>query len=237
MEDDDIGEDEFKANTKAKIEEIRDNMVTAIEEARPETDEEPEEVDRLALNVRVPDDILYELLKKKLSGNAERNRGYILDGFPRTYKDAQYCFLKHDQKFDEEGEPIEEEEEELEEGQEKNFDGYIKDTNIFPSSCIVLEGEDAALIKLVRGLPETQIANSHYNAEDMQRRLVAYRKANNSEVADPSVQDFFKQNGLSIFKESVQTEAEEALNAFKIYIERVSLNNHLNSRMKNRTTT
>lgn len=70
MEDDDIGEDEFKANTKAKIEEIRDNMVAEIEEARPETDEDPEEVDRLALKVRVPDDILYELLKMKLKENA-----------------------------------------------------------------------------------------------------------------------------------------------------------------------
>lgn len=34
-------------------------MVEEIEENRPETDEEPEEVDRLALKVRVPNEILY----------------------------------------------------------------------------------------------------------------------------------------------------------------------------------
>jgi adenylate kinase family enzyme len=71
---------------------------------------------------------LYRLLKKKLLENAYRNRGYILDGFPRTHKDAKNCFLYRPIKINEEtGEPEEYEEEELEEGQEKSFDGYVQD--------------------------------------------------------------------------------------------------------------
>jgi adenylate kinase family enzyme len=56
-----------------------------------------------------------------------RNRGYILDGFPRNYKDAQNIFLKRVQKFDEEGNPIEDDEPELDEGEEKSWEGYVID--------------------------------------------------------------------------------------------------------------
>jgi hypothetical protein len=56
----------------------------------------------------------------------------------------------------------------------------------------------------------------------MDRRLSAYRISNNSEVAEPSVQDFFKHEGISLFEIAHDTASEFALNAFKIYIERVS---------------
>ena len=55
----------------------------------------------------------------------------------------------------------------------------------------------------------------------MIRRLKAYRTANNSEVAEPSVQEFFKQKGIIYLEEdckNVQAKVEDSL---KIYIERV----------------
>ena len=57
----------------------------------------------------------------------------------------------------------------------------------------------------------------------MARRLKTYRTANNSEVAEPSVQDFFGRNGVKVFNESTTTPIQIALAAFKIYIERVSI--------------
>ena len=57
----------------------------------------------------------------------------------------------------------------------------------------------------------------------MQRRLEAYRNANNSKVAEPSVQQFFKGEGISLFEIGCDTLADFVLNAFKIYIERVSI--------------
>ena len=48
------------------------------------------------------------------------------------------------------------------------------------------------MIERVRGLTEEEISGTHYNAKDMARRLKDYRFHNNSEVAEPSVQDFFK---------------------------------------------
>ena len=87
----------------------------------------------------------------------------------------------------------------------------------------MLTGSDDDLIARVRELPEDQISGTHYNLEDMRRRIKAYRLANNSVVAEPSVQDFFKQQGIKFFSESIQTRCADALNAFKIYIERVSI--------------
>ena len=116
-------------------------MVAEIEEKRAD-EEEPEEINRDLLKPRIPDDIIIKLLRIKLNNNACRNRGYILDGFPRTFKNAQHAFLIKPKKFNEDGEEIEEEEEELEEGEEKSFEGYIPDPDIFPSSMILLTGED-----------------------------------------------------------------------------------------------
>lgn len=155
-----------------------------------------------------------------MTKNACRNRGYILDGYTRTYKDAQHCFLNRPIKYNEDGEVEEPEEEELEEGQEKNFDGYIVDQAIVPKSCIVLTGSDADLIKRVKNLPENEIKGTHYNAEDMARRLKAYHTANNSKVAEYAVSDFFKQQGIQLFSIDCTTPIEKTLDAFKIYIER-----------------
>jgi adenylate kinase family enzyme len=81
-----------------------------------------------------------------LNENECRNRGYVLDGYPRTFKDAQYVFLTKQKKLNEDGEWVEEEDEEQEEGEEKNFDKYIPDTAIYPSNILVLRGEDDFLI-------------------------------------------------------------------------------------------
>lgn len=104
-----------------------------------ELEDEPE-VDPESLPIRLPNQgILYDLLKERLNENDCRNRGYILDGFPRTYEDCQWIFLKKMIKYDPEtGDVIEEEEPELEEGEKKKFDDYIIDESICPSSCIIL---------------------------------------------------------------------------------------------------
>jgi len=54
----------------------------------------------------------------------------------------------------------------------------------------------------------------------MKRRLLLYRNANNSKVAEPSVQKFFEQQGISNYQISIDKNTEEALDSCKIYIER-----------------
>lgn len=56
----------------------------------------------------------------------------------------------------------------------------------------------------------------------MIRRLKAYREANNSVIAEPSVQQFFKLRGIEkIHEENCNTTEDKVIAGFKIYIERV----------------
>lgn len=91
LDEEQIGENEFYQNIKAKCDEARQKVADEIE-AKRDGQEEPAdgwpEIDQTKLDIRVHDDIIYELLRKELVKNACRNRGYILDGQPRDYYDA-----------------------------------------------------------------------------------------------------------------------------------------------------
>lgn len=190
-------QDELGAAIKAKIEELKDGEVERIAaENEAAGVEDPPEPDRDALFVRVPDEFLYKLLKLRLQENDCRNRGYILDGFPRTYKDCQNIFLKQVAKYDEEGALIEPEEPELEEGEEKSWDEYIIDDTIAPTSTIVMKQKDEYLLTRVKNLPESVVAGTHYTVADTKRRLLLYKSANMSDTADPSVHQFFREHNV-----------------------------------------
>lgn len=80
---------ELGEEIKAKVEELKDAIVAKIEEERQALGDdagEPEEIDREKLQVRLPDELLFKVLKIRLTENDCRNRGYILDGFPRNFK-------------------------------------------------------------------------------------------------------------------------------------------------------
>ena len=50
------------------------------------------------LQPRLPDEILYKLYKLRLGQNDCQNRGYILEGFPKTLKDAESIFMESENK-------------------------------------------------------------------------------------------------------------------------------------------
>ena len=45
------------------------------------------------MKARIPDDLLYKMYKIRLKQNDCINRGYILDGYPRSHKDALGIFM------------------------------------------------------------------------------------------------------------------------------------------------
>ena len=208
-----------------KLGAIRDELhekLTAAQEEKEWGDDGPPEIDKDSLDIRVPNDIIYKMISTRLRENDCRNRGYILDGFPRSYEDCQNIFLKRPIKYDEEGQVIDDEEPELEEGQKKSFEGFLEIEEIFPKSAIVLKQDDKFLIDRVKDLSEEQIAGTHYTVNDMKRRLKSYRTINESQVAEPSVQKFFREHNIQLFQKDAAGPTNMIFDSTKIYIERVS---------------
>jgi len=87
-----------------KLGAIKDELHEKLTAAQEELGlEDPPEIDKDSLAIRVPNDIIYKLITMRLKENDCRNRGYILDGFPRSYDDCCNIFLKKPIKLDEEG--------------------------------------------------------------------------------------------------------------------------------------
>ena len=71
------------------------------------------ELDKDSLSIRIPDRLLYKLLRIRLAANVCKNCGYILDGYPRTYDAACWSLLDRiPQQDPDTGELIKDKEEE-----------------------------------------------------------------------------------------------------------------------------
>ena len=67
---------------RSKIEELKDIAVAEYEKTRNK--KKDPELDRATVKVRLPDDILYRIVRLQMNTAACKNKGFILDGYPRT---------------------------------------------------------------------------------------------------------------------------------------------------------
>ena len=164
--------------------------------------------DKTKIFPRVNDEFIQKILKSKLKENIYRNRGYILDGYPRNYKDAREIFM--DKK---EGEEITEEDKNPEEK-------MIMNKEIIPNSVILLEGcSDEELFSRIKDLPEEKTKGTHFNEEGMKRRLNSYRKINESN--QQSLIKFFQKYNIPNMNINCKSNENELLNKLKLFLERV----------------
>lgn len=85
--------DELGEEIKGKLEEITNNVKEAEENfaKRPNKKKTDLPLDTSQMK-KLPDEIVIKILRRKLMLNICRNRGYILDGYPRGYKNAFNLF-------------------------------------------------------------------------------------------------------------------------------------------------
>jgi len=208
---------ELVAEIKEKLEELKTEMAEEAEANKPEGDDT--EIDPDQFQPRIPDEYMYQLLRLRLTDNACHNRGYILDGFPRSYNDAKKVFLHVPAKGDDEDQDEEGGDDDLDDDDDDKGNLVI-DNDIYPQSVIVLQGDDQFLIERVRNLPEDMVAGTHYNEEDMERRLETYHRVNDSEIGLPSVSEFFAENLLEVLKVPSALERDEIFERMLTYAER-----------------
>jgi adenylate kinase len=182
---------------------VRDRLQELVDELQEAAEED---VVVNPQSVRIPDDLLAEAFRVRLQANQCRNRGYILDGWPRSYSDAKNLLKPKLTTTDAEDNEVEKED---------------LLTDILPQSLIVLEASDEFLTARVRDSSEAQLVNTHFNEVDMPVRLAKYRDNNHNARGLPSLEDFLTSHGiescvLSCEESSVQFQFE----AMKIFIER-----------------
>lgn len=81
---------EYGENLRAKIVELTDQAEADYEKTRKKKDPE---FDRASYQPRLTDDILHDLVKIQLNSAACQNKGFILDGYPRSVEDANSIFM------------------------------------------------------------------------------------------------------------------------------------------------
>lgn len=166
---------------KAKIEELKDQAEAEYEKTRKKKDPD---FDRAACNPRLPEEVLYDLVKIQLNSAGCMNKGFILDGFPRSKEDAKNVFMD---KI-----PVEKPEgEEQEEDAEPQFEERLNE-RIVPQYAIALEADDPSLVARAKELPPEKVENGHHNDAGMTRRLKEYR-ARNVDESGETVKDFFNE--------------------------------------------
>jgi adenylate kinase len=200
-------QDELGEEVRYKIEELKDKMVEEWEEAQKKIKNrkknEPH-IDRNTLNPRLPDEIVVKLLRRKLNENLCKNRGYILDGYPRSFIDAQHCFVDIDESKPEE-DPTKQ---------------TILD-EILPNSLIRLQGAtDEFLKNRIKLMPDYNLVGSHYTEEGMTRRINLYKTLNESIKGDLSLSDFFLKRKVDILALDCKFTEQELMNKSKIFLER-----------------
>jgi adenylate kinase family enzyme len=72
----------FGDEIRAKVEELKDIAVAEYEKTRNK--KKDPELDRSQVKVRLPDEMLHKIFRMQLNTAACKNKGFILDGYPRT---------------------------------------------------------------------------------------------------------------------------------------------------------
>lgn len=77
---------DFGEEIRAKVEEIKDQIQADYDKTKKKKDPE---LDRSQIKVRLPEEMVVRLLKLKLGSPGCLNKGFILDGYPKTYNELK----------------------------------------------------------------------------------------------------------------------------------------------------
>ena len=178
---------ELGEKTRKKLADLKQHMIDEAESKKKKN----QEIDYSKFNPRVPEDLVAEIVKAKLNSNICRNRGYILDGWPRKYEDAKRVFSNEDENLD---------------------------SDIYPDSVIQFKATNEFLIARAKAMPENLVAGTHYMDEGMKRRLQAYRES--TTIDKQLLQDFFIANKSDLYEADAILEEGILIENLIKYIER-----------------
>ncbi|KAG7508388.1 hypothetical protein JOB18_011708 [Solea senegalensis] len=136
---------------------------------------------------RLDDHLVFDILKEKLNSKPCRNQGFVLDGFLKTYDQAQQIFLNEET-----------------ETQSSEVETPVFNNTITPEHVIALEASDDFLTKRAQGLPESVAEKMRYTPDEFVRRLARHREL---AAAEETLLDFFDE--LEIHPEQIEVTTDD----------------------------
>ena len=197
--------DELGEEIKAKMEEITNNVKEAEENyaKRPNKKKTDLPLDTSQMS-KLPDEIVVKILRKKLAQNICRNRGYILDGYPKGYKNAFNLFNEDTDESKTPDDPTK----------------YKVLEEILPNIVIRIDNCDDKFIK--ERMKKLKDINGDPNViqRRLDRRLKTYKELNESKKGEPSITNFFRENKVDILGIDGKKKEGEIVQACKTFLEK-----------------
>ncbi|KAJ3606171.1 hypothetical protein NHX12_025692 [Muraenolepis orangiensis] len=134
--------------------------------------------DSMAKNAgQLAEHLIFPILQEKLDSKPCANQGFVLDGFPETYEQANMIFFGDEESDDEDW----------------NSKAPVYNKRITPEHVFVLNASDAFLSERARDLPESVAEEMGYSPEALAARLSRYRQACSLE---DTLWDYFDQREI-----------------------------------------
>ena len=197
--------DELGEEIKTKIEEITNNVKEAEENymKRPNKKKTEAPLDTSQMK-KLPDEIVIKILRRKLMQNICRNRGYILDGYPKGYKNAFNLFNEDTDEAKTPDDPTK----------------YKILEEIMPNIVIRIDNcSDDFIIKRMKLLNDINDDPEEISRR-LHRRLKTYKELNESKKGEPSITDFFKENKVDILGINGQLSENKIIEECKTFLEK-----------------
>ena len=197
--------DELGEEIKTKIEEITNNVKEAEENymKRPNKKKTDAPLDTSQMK-KLPDEIVIKILRRKLMQNICRNRGYILDGYPKGYKNAFNLFNEDTDEAKTPDDPTK----------------YKILEEIMPNIVIRIDNcSDDFIIKRMKLLNDINDDPEEISRR-LHRRLKTYKELNESKKGEPSITDFFKENKVDILGINGQLSENKIIEECKTFLEK-----------------
>lgn len=158
---------------------LKDQVLEDYEKTRKKKDPD---LNRDDIKPRLPEDVICQIVQARIESPACMNKGFILDGFPKSQQNARAVFYSPDAAY--------QAPEDAEEGKAADpLAGLKLHEKILPQYAICLEADDAFLKQRMKDFPADEVKAPHWEDKEMDRRLKPYREANGGEA---NIQTFFE---------------------------------------------
>ncbi|KAL8430373.1 hypothetical protein Efla_001138 [Eimeria flavescens] len=175
-----------------------------------------------ARRARLDAETMAKLFTAKLTQNICRFRGFVLDGFPKSYEECKALFLKpkaaETTADSAEGEDGGEEANEA--GSHSNTESKLNSL-IVPDFVISISASLETCEKRLMALHPSAVLPSHNDREGFKRRYQIFVQQNESVEGRPRTTDFFQERGIEVLTLPTDGKGpEDLLSSCVIYISR-----------------